>query len=113
MKTNKKGEVIYSSFEELASAYKLKPVSKVTKDKEKLKGQQEKFKNRHLCKACNMPMTYIGANIMTCTNDNCKGIKITRENEDGTKSFSYITSYNLLDEKSELIAENIFSVKVD
>lgn len=113
MRTNSKGEVTYSSFQELASAWNIKPVSKVTKDKEKLKGQQEKFLGRHMCRACGQPMTYNrGTNIMTCNNPDCKGIKMTRENEDGSKSVYYLTSYSLLDELGEEIAENIFSVEI-
>ena len=112
MKVNQRGEVEYSSFQELAAAYKIKPISKTTKNKEKLKSQQEKFLKHYVCRSCHRPMTYIGDNIMTCTNPECRGIKIEHKNDDGTKSISYLTSFNLLDEKSELVAESIFSVEV-
>lgn len=112
MRVNNRGEACFSSFEELAKSMNIKPVSKVTKDENKLKEQQEKFISRHKCKACGQPMTYIGGNIMTCTTPECKGIKITKENEDGTKSISYITSYDLLDEKGGEIAGNIFSAMI-
>lgn len=113
MRTNNNGEVSYSSFQELAAAWNIKPVSKVTKDKEKLKSQQDKFVSKHICKGCGQPMTFNkGTNIMVCSNPECKGIKMTRENEDGTKSVYYLTSYSLLDELGEEIAENIFSVEV-
>lgn len=112
MKVNQRGEVIYSSFQELAEAYKIKPTSKVTKNKEKLKSQQEKFLKHYICKACHQPMTYIGDNIMTCTNPKCRGIKIERKNDDGTKTVNYFTSFSLLDEKSQDVAGNIFSVEV-
>ena len=57
-------------------------------------------------------MTYIGDNIMTCTNPKCRGIKIERKNDDGTKTVNYFTSFSLLDEKSQDVAGNIFSVEV-
>ena len=49
---------------------------------------------------------------MTCLNPLCKGIKITREDEDGNKIVTYMTSYDLLDNKGAEIAENIFSVRI-
>lgn len=112
MRINNRGEAWFNSFEELAKSMNIKPVTKVTKDKKKLSEQQEVFVSRHKCKACGEPMTYIGGNMMTCKNPDCKGIKITRDNEDGTKSISYITSYDLLDEKGGEIAGNIFSAMI-
>lgn len=112
MRINNRGEACYSSFEELAKSMNIKPVSKVTKDKKKLEEQQERFLSKHKCKACGHPMTYIGGNMMTCTNPECKGIKVTKENEDGTKSISYITSYDLLDDIGGEIAGNIFSAEI-
>lgn len=113
MRIDQNGVEHFSSFEELAAAWKIKPASKVTKDKDKLKAQQERFVGRHKCKACGEPMIWVtGTSAMTCNNPACKGIKITRENDDGTKSVSYITSYDLLDETGMEIAENIFSVAI-
>lgn len=99
----------YSSIEELANAYKLKPISKQTKDKEKLNAQRDKFKSRHRCKGCGEPMEWIGDNVMVCKNPKCKGIKHEYMNEDGNKNIAYSTSYDLLDELGSEIAKNIFS----
>lgn len=108
MKINQRGEACYSSFEELAKAFNVKPVVKVTKDKEKLKAQQERFVSRHKCKACGEPMTYInGTSIMTCTNDKCKGIPYETTDADGNKKVNYLISYDLLDEVGSEIASNI------
>lgn len=113
MRVNNRGEACYSSFEELAAAWNCKPVSKVTKDKEKLAEQQKRFVNKHKCRACGQPMTWVkGTSAMTCTNPSCKGIKLTRDNEDGTKNVTYITSYDLLDDVGTEIAGNIFSVDI-
>lgn len=112
MRIDQRGNAHYSSFQELASAYNIKPVSRVTKDKEKLKSQQNKFQSRHRCRACGEPMSWIGDNIMTCCNPKCKGIKIKHKNEDGTESVGYITSYDLLDTEGADIAGVIFSEEV-
>ena len=99
----------YTSFEECAKAWGCKPVIKKTKDANKLASQQEKFCARHKCKACGQPMTYVGGNQMTCTNEKCKGIKVEREDKEGNKIVSYVVSYELLDELGAEIANNIFS----
>lgn len=99
----------YSSFEEAARCWGCKPIKKKTDDEKKLKSQQEKFCEHHKCKACGQPMTYIGGNQMSCTNDKCKGIKVEREDKEGNKIVSYLVSYELLDSKGAEIAENIFS----
>lgn len=101
-------KVHYSSFEEMAKAYGHKPVIKKTKDANKLASQQEKFCARHKCKSCGQPMSYIGGNQMTCTNEKCKGIKVEREDKEGNKIVSYVVSYELLDDKGAEIAQNIF-----
>lgn len=99
----------YNSFEEVAKDFGCKPVSKKTKNKDKLISQQEKFCKRHKCKACGAMMNFIpNTNIMTCTNPECKGIKITTTDKDGNERVNYITSYNVLDDKSSEIANNIF-----
>lgn len=108
MRINQRGEACYSSFEELAEAFKLKPVQKVTKDKEKLKAQQERFLTKHKCKACGEYMTYVlGTSVMTCTNEKCKGIKVDYEDVEGNKKSRYLVSYDLLDEVGTSIATNI------
>lgn len=98
----------YSSLEELREAWGLKPVIKRTKDENKLNSQREKFQKNHLCKACGKPMTFIGGNQMVCTNPDCYGIKNEYKDKDGKIAVYYSTSYNLLDEKGSIIAQNIF-----
>ena len=99
----------YFSLGECAKAWGCKPVTKQTKDKKKLESQREKFCAKHRCKACGQPMTYIGGNQMACTSEKCKGIKVEREDKEGNKVVSYVTSYELLDSKGAEIAANIFS----
>lgn len=98
----------YTSLEELRAGWGLEPFVKRTKDAKKLEKQQEVFRGKHKCQACKSPMEWIGGNMMTCTNPNCKGVKIEREDKEGNKIVTYVTSYDLLDELGEEIAENIF-----
>ena len=101
----------YSSFEELAVAWKIKPVSKVTKDMKKLQEQQEKFRGRHLCNACKQPMEFISeTSVMVCKNPNCKGIKNARLDKEGNEIVTYLPSYDLLDDLGSDIANAIFSI---
>lgn len=99
----------YTSFTALREAWGMKPVIKKTRDKDKLEKQQEAFVNKHKCKACGRPMTYIHGNIMACTNPDCKGIEIKREDKEGNVIISYITSSELLDNRGAEIANNIFN----
>ena len=100
----------YSSFEELAAAWGVKPVSKVTKDMKKLQEQQEKFRGKHKCKACGEPMEFIqGTSTMACKNPKCKGIKQVRLDKEGNEIVTYLPSYDLLDELGAEIGNNIFS----
>lgn len=109
MRVNNRGEACYSSFEELAAAFNCKPVSRVTKDKQKLAKRQERFFARHKCRACGEPLTWIkDTSIMACTNPDCLGIKITKDNDDGTKTVTYLTSYDILDELGTNIVSNLF-----
>lgn len=98
----------YTSLEDLRVAWGMKKLIKKTSDAVKLKKQQESFSNKHKCKACGNPLTYSGGNIMTCTNPDCKGIKIEREDKEGNIITSYITSFCLLDPLGAEIANNIF-----
>ena len=108
MKINQRGEACYSSFEELAEAFNLKPVQRVTKDKEKLNAQRERFLGKHKCKACGEYLTYVaGTSVMSCTNPKCKGIKNETTDQDGNVSVYYTPSYDLLDEVGTSIASNI------
>ena len=65
----------FTSLEEMRTAWGMKPVTKKTSDKKKLKEQQERFLSKHKCKACGTPMTYIHGNVMACKNPECKGMK--------------------------------------
>ena len=98
----------YSSFEELGKAWGCKPV---TKNKDKMEKLQKKFleKPSFKCKGCGQQMTYLGNSIMTCTNEKCKGIKVEKEDSDGNKSVSYITSYFILDDNDASYANYIFN----
>ena len=71
----------YTSFKDLREAWGLPKVTNKTRDAKKLKKQQESFLSKHICRACGNPLTYTGGNIMTCTNPDCKGIKIEREDK--------------------------------
>ena len=97
----------YTSFEELGKAWGLKPVTKRTKNEEKLKAQREKFLGT--CKVCKNPLTIIsGTNVLACQNPDCKGIKMTGTNEDGTEKIWYIPVSRTLDDKGFSIAMNLF-----
>lgn len=97
----------YTSFEDLRPAFGLKPIKKKTNDEEKLKEQQEKFVGT--CPYCKTKLSYMGGNIVVCKNEACKGRKIERENEDGTKDVVYRPFYKMLDDKCEEIASRLFS----
>lgn len=100
----------YSSFAEVAAAMGIKPVSRVTSDKEKLKSQQEKFIAKHKCRSCGEPMMWVkGTSVMTCTNPKCKGIKEVKKDAEGNDVVSYRVSYGILDETGTEIAGNIFN----
>lgn len=99
----------YTSLTDLREDFKLKPIIKKTSDAEKLAKQQESFVNKHKCKACGLPMTYMNGNIMTCKNPECKGIEIKREDKDGNEIVTYVTPYEVLSDKGAEIANNIFN----
>ena len=96
----------YSSLEEMGKAWGCK---ERTKNENKMKDLQEKFVTKHKCRACGKPLSYIGGNIMTCTNDKCKGIRIEREDNEGNKIISYALSYELLKDNDTSYANYIFS----
>ena len=58
----------FTSLEEMRTAWGMKPVTKKTSDKKKLKEQQERFLSKHKCKACGTPMTYIHGNVVKILN---------------------------------------------
>lgn len=100
---------VYNSLQELREAWHCKPLGKRrTKDEEKLQAQRENFCSHHLCKGCGKPMTYVGAGAMACTNPECKGIKVERQNKEGATIITYEVSYDVLEPKYAEIAENLF-----
>lgn len=99
----------YTSFSEAAAALRCKPAKHRTVDADKLEQRRIKFQKAHKCKACGQPLTYIGGNIMTCTNSSCKGIKVEKNDDKGNKITTYLTSYDLLDETGTQIAQSIFA----
>ena len=102
MKNYKNGDR-YESFAELAESLGLKPVRRVTKDAGKLKDQQKRFLSKHVCPVCKNPMVLIpDTNIMTCTNEECKGRK--SKTSDG-----YDVVFDELDEHGAIVANVIFS----
>ena len=101
----------YTSLEELRTAWGKAPYKKRTKDEDKLEKQQKNFCKRHLCKACGLPMVWIGGNMMACQNEKCKGIPLEKKDADGNVIQTiYLTSYDLLDDKGAEIANNIFDI---
>ena len=101
----------YTSFEEMAKSWGVKPRRKQTKDKDKLVKQREIFCSKHICSNCKQPMTWIGGNIMSCLNPSCNGIKHEQviNSETGEVKVWYSPSYDILDERGASIAENIFT----
>lgn len=104
MKNESSGK-IYHSFEEVAQeVFGLKPYKRVTKDKQKLAAQREKFLGT--CPYCKQPLHYVyGTNVVVCNNEDCKGKTI--KFEDGTvmyKPYSRI----LTGENSSIIGTTIF-----
>lgn len=79
---NKTNGKIYYSFDELGQEiFGLKPYKRVTKDKQKLASQREKFLGT--CPFCKQPLHYsYGTNIVSCDNEDCKGKQI--KYDDGT-----------------------------
>jgi hypothetical protein len=98
----------YSSFGELREAFGLKAISKHTSDEKKLADQRNKFVKT--CRCCGQPLTYIsGTNTLACKNTECKGIKKTSKNPDGTEKVWYVPVTRTLDEKGFEIALNLFA----
>ena len=102
-----------SSFDELRKEFGLKPIVWRTNDLDKLKGQRERFQSKHLCPVCKQPMKYIeGTNIFCCANNECKGftkeIREIIDEETEEKEIIRYTPFHTLDEKSAVIANNIF-----
>lgn len=88
MKEKSNGK-IYHSFDEIGQElFGLKPYKRVTKDKQKLAAQREKFLGT--CPNCKQPLHYIyGTNVLVCNNPDCKGKKNTVKFKDGTEITEY------------------------
>ena len=110
MKEFRKGKGVtehYASLAELREGFGLKPIRKKTNDEDKLRAQQEKFVGT--CRACKKPLTWIeGTNICACQNPECKGIKMTSTNDDGTEKVWFIPVTRILNEQGMEIAERLF-----
>lgn len=98
----------YTSLEELREAFGLKPVKRKTNDEEKLKAQQDKLVGK--CRVCKQPLVWIkGTNICSCQNPECKGVKMTGTNDDGTEKVWFVPVTRVLEGKGMEIAENLFA----
>jgi ssDNA-binding Zn-finger/Zn-ribbon topoisomerase 1 len=99
----------FNSFQELAIACGFPPVTKRTKNQEKLTSQREKFNKMHMCKACGQPMVYVsGTNVMVCKNPDCKGIKKSTVDDEGNETFRYEVPFHSLYGKDRDVAYAIF-----
>lgn len=108
MRLSKGTTAHYSSFEDVAKAFGCKPVKKKTDNAEQLRNQQERFVGK--CRVCGQNLTYhYGTNVLTCTNPECKGIKMTSTNEDGSENVWYIPVTRMVDDLGMEIAMNLFS----
>ena len=99
----------YTSLEELRKAIGLKPVTKQTRNKEKLTKQRYSFWSKHKKKKKKKPMAWTGGNVMACLNPQCPGIKHEQVLETGDVRVWYSPSYDLLDGLGSEIAENLFT----
>lgn len=100
----------YTSFEELRAAWGLKPVTKQTKNKDKLQEQREFFCSKNLCPACKKPMVWVGESIMVCQNPDCRGVQHEYvDPETGETKVRYSPSYKFLNEKNTEKAKTIFA----
>ena len=94
----------YSSFKEVAKAFNCEPFTKMTKNKKKLKMQQNTFLGT--CRVCGASLKYIqDTNILVCANPDCEGV--VKKGKDGTEVHYPIK--NILSEKGMDIALTLFS----
>lgn len=105
---NKNNGKRYYSFDEIGQElFNLKPYKRVTKDKQKLAAQQEKFLGT--CPYCKQPLKYIyGTNILICANEECKGKKVSISKEDGEEKVVYKPFFKMLSDKGAEIGTTIF-----
>lgn len=105
MSAKNSGKTYYSFNEIGQELFGLKPIRKVTKDKQKLAAQREKFLGT--CPYCKQPLEYIyGTNVLACNNEDCKGKKVTINDEE-----IYRPYYKILSDKGGIIGETIFEEK--
>lgn len=108
MSNTEKGKVYYS-FEDFAvEEMGMKPSRRVTRDKQRLASQREKFLGT--CPYCKEQLHYsYGTNILSCNNPKCKGKKVTLKDNDGKDVTAYKPYYRiLLGENSSTIGSTIF-----
>ena len=98
----------YSSLEELRVGWGLKPIEKKRPNDEKvLQEKREKFLGT--CKVCKQTLSMIkSTNVLACKNPECRGIKMTSTNEDGSERTWYIPVTRMIDNRGMQIAENLF-----
>ena len=97
----------YNSFQDLAKDFGLAPATHRTKDTEKLKSQRDKIAGK--CKVCGETLTHISdTNVFACTNEKCKGVKISKVNRDGETKVSFIPVVKVVEGVGSKIVENIF-----
>lgn len=98
----------YSSLAELRVAFGLKPLEKKRpKDEKVLQEKREKFLGT--CKVCKQTLSIIkNTNVLACKNPECRGIKMTSTNEDGSERTWYIPVTRMIDNRGMQIAENLF-----
>lgn len=107
--SNKEKSKTYYSFEDFAvEEMGLKPLRRVTKDKQKLAAQREKFLGT--CPYCKEPLHYVyGTNIVACNNPKCKGKKVVTKDKEGNEIVSYKPFFRILQgENSSTIGTTIF-----
>lgn len=109
--SSKSGGKVYYSFDEIGQElFGLKPQRRVTKDKQKLESQKEKFLGT--CPFCKQPLKYVyGTNVLACDNEKCRGKKITTSNSEGEDNVTYRPFYKIMSEKGLAIGTTIFDEK--
>ena len=74
----------YHSFDELAQeVFGLPPYTVQSPNASRREDMHKKYDKIHVCKSCNTPMTYMGGNVLACTNKDCtkKGYRLLTDRE--------------------------------
>ena len=83
----------YFGFNEVAKeVYGLDVPTSTIKNAEKKENLKKKFEEKNTCSECKTPLTYVGGNVLACTNPKCSGKSI----------------YKLLDERTTRLARGIY-----